>query len=428
MSTKHNVSSYSTLSGKPRKPHRVAIDVDSIAKRLQEREISRPAKVSQDSCSSMASGCPDSNEETLQETTFTPHLAADVPPLSHIYLYLTEGCNQACQHCWIAPSYMADKGTGGHVSAKRLLNVCEKAKLLGLTGVKLTGGEPLLHPEFSELVYGLKELELSLWIESNLTLLTPNNSIALLETMNFISTSLDSATPEGHDTFRGVPNSFHTTCEAIRLLAPHIPLQIIMSIHSGNAHEVEKVILLAKELGAVSVKFNLIRTQGRADRLLKNGRLLDVTELIRIGRKVEDELGPKYGMEVFYSWPPAFWRLSSIASRHLDSCGIHHLIGILGSGHYGLCGVGKNIPELVYGTLDDDFSDIWNYNESLKKIRDEIPNKITGICADCIFKKECKAYCIANNYHDSGRLNAPHWFCEESYREGLFPTTRLVPN
>lgn len=296
--------------------------------------------------------------DNQQQNTRPPNLNEATPSLNHYYLYLTEGCNQACQHCWIAPSYMMGKGTGGHVPVADLLKSCERAKTVGLSGVKLTGGEPLLHPDFVELVYGLKALGLNIWMETNLTLLTAEKAKAILDTMTLISTSLDASNASDHNTFRGVGNSFETTCDAVRLLSPHLRLQVIMSIHAGNIHQVEDEIKLAKSLGADSIKFNLIHTQGRADKMMNNGRTLDVQAFIETGRLIEDVLGPKYNLTIHYSWPPAFWRLSKLSTRQPGMCGIDHIVGLLGTGEYALCGVGSTIKELVYGTINDDIVDI----------------------------------------------------------------------
>ena len=34
--------------------------------------------------------------------------APTVPPLNQLYFYLTEGCNLACRHCWLAPRFETD--------------------------------------------------------------------------------------------------------------------------------------------------------------------------------------------------------------------------------------------------------------------------------------------------------------------------------
>jgi molybdenum cofactor biosynthesis enzyme MoaA len=115
---------------------------------------------------------------------------------------MTEGCNLACQHCWVTPALMGNRATGGHVSAERLLRACRDARAVGLGAVKLTGGEPLLHPEFGPLVYGMRALGLKVWMESNLTLLTRRRR-SRSATMTFLSTSIDAATEAEHDAFRG---------------------------------------------------------------------------------------------------------------------------------------------------------------------------------------------------------------------------------
>ena len=73
----------------------------------------------------------------------------------------TNRCNLACRHCWVTPSLMRNEGTGGHVPLEKLLGACRAALPLGLRSVKLTGGEPLLYPDFSGLAYGVRRLGLS---------------------------------------------------------------------------------------------------------------------------------------------------------------------------------------------------------------------------------------------------------------------------
>ena len=66
--------------------------------------------------------------------------------------YLTEGCNLACRHCWIAPTFQAGEKTYPSLDVDLFRSIISQAKTLGLGGVKLTGGEPLLHPRIGELI------------------------------------------------------------------------------------------------------------------------------------------------------------------------------------------------------------------------------------------------------------------------------------
>ncbi|HHT9124378.1 MAG TPA: radical SAM protein [Candidatus Brocadiia bacterium] len=411
------------LSNK-RKRYQIEINVPAIRKALDSRPAAQVENTITDPCQD---GDPHLSVQDKASFQPPPALEPGVPALRTYYMYLTEGCNLACQHCWVKPTYTQDKGTGGHVELNRLLKACEDAKPLGLSQVKLTGGEPLLYPDFVDLVYALKKMGLRIWMETNLTLLTPENANATLDTMKFISTSLDSATEEGHDTFRGVKGGFRATCEAIKLLSPHINLQVIMSVHSGNADEIEDLIKLSKDLGARSVKFNLIQMVGRANIMKRDGRVLDIHELIRLGNLVERQLTEKYNMPLIWSWPSAFASIKDLTKgKHRGMCGIHNILGVLGSGHYALCGIGQTVEELVYGSLDDDIVDIWNHNEMLKRLRTELPAELRGICGDCIHKRGCKAHCVANNYYESNSLKESNWFCAEAHRAGLFPESRMV--
>lgn len=188
-------------------------------------------------------------------------LSEGVPPLNTFYVYLTSGCNLACRHCWLAPTYQANGGTGGHLDYDLLALAIEEGLPLGLRHVKLTGGEPLLHPDFLRIVDILNEKNIGLSIETNGTLMTEPLAYYLKEksTLGFISVSLDGATKETHDPFRGVNGSFEKTVQGVRFLVDvgYRP-QVIMSIHAGNVDEIEDLVHLAESLGAGSVKFNLI--------------------------------------------------------------------------------------------------------------------------------------------------------------------------
>ncbi len=98
---------------------------------------------------------------------------AGMRTINTLYFYLTEGCNLACRHCWMGPRFDA---TGNHyptLPVELFETAIREAKPLGLSGVKLTGGEPLLHPHFTRLLEIVRREELRLTIETNGLLCTP---------------------------------------------------------------------------------------------------------------------------------------------------------------------------------------------------------------------------------------------------------------
>lgn len=351
-----------------------------------------------------------------------------VPPLNSYYVYLTGGCNLACRHCWISPAYQSNGGTGGHLDYKLFALAIEEGLPLGLNHVKLTGGEPLLHPDFLRIVDLLHKKTLGLSIETNGTLITKSLAYYLKErsTLGSISVSLDGSTKETHDPFRGVKGSFEKTVQGIRFLveAGYHP-QVIMSIHPGNIQEIEEVIRLAESLGTGSVKFNLIQPTGRGKTMLERNQVLNIENMIELGRWIENDLQKQSSIHLHYSWPMAFYSLERLLDFSGYSCSVSNILGILSTGHLALCGIGVQVPELCYGHLGEDrVADIWSGHPTLIKLRQQIPANLEGICGVCVFRDRCLGMCVAENYSYYGNLTSPFWFCQTAVEKGLFPVSR----
>ena len=352
------------------------------------------------------------------------------PPLTSYYVYLTGGCNLACRHCWLSPTFEPGGDTGGHLPYEAFALAIEQGLPLGLEHVKLTGGEPLLHPDLLRMVDLLREKEVGLTIETNGTLLTRSLARYLKDksTLHFISLSLDGATPESHDAFRGVKGSFDKTCQAIGYLVQvgYRP-QVIMSLHQDNMGEIEPLVKLAEKLGAGSVKFSPVRPTGRGELMAQREQLLDIRRLIEMGRWVESELQKRTRLRLFFSWPLAFYGLQRLLALDDYSCNVRNILGILPARHLALCGIGVQVPELCYGQLGEDLvADVWMSHPALIGLRQSVPADLEGICGRCIFRQRCLGMCVAENYHAARRLTAPYWFCHEADKAGLFPRSRLL--
>src|SRR5450756_1740271 len=126
--------------------------------------------------------------------------------INTLYFYLTEGCNLACRHCWMGPRFDA---TGNHyptLPVELFETAIREAKPLGLSGVKLTGGEPLLHPHFTRLLEIVRREELKLTIETNGLLCTPEIAAEIAKSPDrFVSVSIDGTDAATHEWVRGVP-------------------------------------------------------------------------------------------------------------------------------------------------------------------------------------------------------------------------------
>ena len=110
-------------------------------------------------------------------------------------------------------------------------------------------------------------------------------------------------------------------------------------------------------------------------------------------------------------------------------CGILGILGVLANGSYALCGIGKTVPDLVFGDASKDpLQDIWSNNLLLIELREGLAQRFEGICYRCLVKGLCLGSCVAQNYYRSKSIWAPFWFCQEAHNQGYFPESRIIPN
>ncbi len=354
-------------------------------------------------------------------------------PLKTLYLYLTEGCNLRCRHCWLAPKYETPNHQFPTLDYALMIQIITEAQSLGLTGVKLTGGEPLMHPQISQILDFITQAKLRLIIETNGVLCTPKLAHKITENNQaFVSVSLDGIEAATHEWVRGVPGSFANAIAGIKnLVAAGLKPQIIMSIMKHNQPQILEMIDFAEKLGGGSIKFNIVMPTERGAQMHQQDETIPIAELIQLGAWMEKEVIPQAKIRVFYHHPPAFQSLGNMFGEEASgcsSCRINNIIGVLPNGAYSLCGIGSSIPELIFGKAPaDSLTKVWLQNKKLHQIRQEIPAKLEGICSQCLMKQVCLGSCIAQNYYQTHSLWAPFWYCEAAQAAGLFPQNRLVP-
>ena len=353
--------------------------------------------------------------------------------LNQIYFYLTEGCNLKCRHCWIQPKFQGNGKSYPALDFDLFRSIIKQAKQLGLSGVKLTGGEPLIHPQINQMLDHVRNEELRLTIESNGVCVTPEMAKSIKSCKNpFVSISIDGIKPETHEWVRGVPGCLDQSVRGIRnLVEVGFKPQIIMSVMRRNVEEMEPLVAWAESQGAGSVKFNVVQPTARGEKMHDAGETLSVQELANLGKWVETVLSKKSKIRLVYSHPAVFHPLSRMFGENGGGCGVCGIFGILGvlaNGSYALCGIGETVKDLIFGHAGvDKLKDIWEHTPILQDIREGLPNRLEGVCGECIMKGRCLGSCVAQNYYRSKSLWAPFWYCDEAKKQGLFPTSRLRP-
>ena len=183
----------------------------------------------------------------------------------HVFLELTDRCNQVCRHCY--RDSRPDAGT--FAPTELVLQAVEDLAQHGTLVCEITGGEPTIHPDFERIVAACAHHFELISIISN-GVLVDGNLASLLsdlrsDTMILVSITLNSHDASFHDSFVGRVGSPAAACEAIALLSSaNILVRATMNVVPENLSHLEKTAELALDLGAEAFAPAFVMPFGRA--------------------------------------------------------------------------------------------------------------------------------------------------------------------
>lgn len=176
-------------------------------------------------------------------------------PLS-AYLELTSVCSNHCPGCG---NVFADDRRSQPLSSVQWRNILVKLKPC-VQQIKLTGGEPTLHPEFGDIIAAIRELDIPFVLFTNARWLDSSSLIRLLRTTpqcGGLLVSLHGSTAASHDAFTNVADSFATTIANVqRAVEAGLSTTTSTVITRYNYAEIGDIVRLSRELGAHHAVFN----------------------------------------------------------------------------------------------------------------------------------------------------------------------------
>src|SRR5262245_26039497 len=186
--------------------------------------------------------------ELLQPRPLLNLIGDRIHALPLAIVYVTDRCNSRCVMCdyW---KYGQTFLTREHAS-----ELAQEFDRLQTRWVLLSGGEPLLHPQWDEIARVLAGNHRQLWLlTAGLALRKYADTAA--ELCQKITVSLDGATPETYQAIRGL-DAFQEVCAGIRaMVGRNKQVSIRCTIQQRNFRQVPELIELAHELGVTQISF-----------------------------------------------------------------------------------------------------------------------------------------------------------------------------
>jgi MoaA/NifB/PqqE/SkfB family radical SAM enzyme len=132
------------------------------------------------------------------------------------HLDLTYRCNNDCLHCWLKIPPTAPE-RNSELSFDEIRRLADEARALGTRRWGISGGEPMLRPDFGEIFEYLTAKAISYTLNSNGTLITPRIA-SLLTRKGTKMIALYGATKETYDKVTRNPGGFEQVMQGFRYL------------------------------------------------------------------------------------------------------------------------------------------------------------------------------------------------------------------
>ena len=167
---------------------------------------------------------------------------------------LTPRCNFNCKMCYVHLSEAEQKRRGAELSADEWLSIAETARSEGMLFLLLTGGEPLIRPDFRYILSELKKMGLMVSINSNASLIDKDMLDFFRHEPPFrFNITLYGASGEAYERLCG-SNAFDRVLANIRALKDiGIGVKLNVSLTQYNAADMQRIYEIAESLGTRTV-------------------------------------------------------------------------------------------------------------------------------------------------------------------------------
>ncbi len=225
------------------------------------------------------------------------------PRLVYLFFELTDACNMACLHCGSCAS-PENKRYLEYNAVDKVMTEVASAYDPSTIMICLTGGEPMLHPDFYKIARRAAELGFRCGITSNATLVDSRAAKKIKDSgICSVSVSLDGL-HKTHDWFRNCEGAYERAVAGIKNLAAVIDdsfsVQITTVVHKKNMGELDSLYRLICSLGVDSWRLTNTDPIGRAaehdELLIDSGEAAELLDFIRKKRfEGADALHVSYG-------------------------------------------------------------------------------------------------------------------------------------
>jgi len=315
---------------------------------------------------------------------------------------VTRACSLACRHC------RAEANLSRHpleLNTDEAFRFIDQVARCRPTLFVMTGGDPIRRQNLETLIRYATDRDLRVSLSPSATPEFARADLGELKEAGVqrISLSIDGASRETHDKFRGVPGTWNWTMEAIANAAlAGVPVQINTTFTRQNLGEFDQFVALLDEIRpALWSVFQLVPTgRGKVD------DLLSAEEMEHLFERVQKlSLTASYGIKTTEGQHYRRVGLQQTRGTKLTPTraplGINDGKGFVFVSHIGNIQPSGFLPLTAGNVRKDELLDVYRHSPLFRELRN--PSLLKGKCGRCEFKTICggsraRAYAMTGDY------------------------------
>ena len=302
-------------------------------------------------------------------------------PYAFVIWLMTYKCNLKCEYCEAS----ANENYIEELTWDNLINLFDDFQNFGVKRVLLSGGEPLMHSHFFQVLSEFRIRKIIPGLLSNGLLVKQYFNDLSKYKFFFYQTSIDGL-PEYHDKMRGLSGTFDKAIQSLELFAEiKTPIRIVNSvIHKDNITQMEYLFEYIKNSYATKWQITPLVNVGRASGLnlgLSSEHIKFLNEFIREKSKYFDIAWSESCSYINY------FDKKNVTTPFFCGAGLTRC-SIMPNGDVIGCNQIYNHSYSEGNIKSRKFSDIW-----LNEFKTFRSNNFRKECKECEFLKNCQGGC-----------------------------------
>lgn len=332
-------------------------------------------------------------------------------------LEITARCNNSCRHCYINLPAADLQAKKSELSIAQISDIADQAVAMGSLWCLITGGEPLLREDFTEIYLLLKKKGLLVSVFTNACLVTPKivELFKKYQPRN-MEVSVYGASAATYETVTRQPGSYAAFRRGLDLLLKSkIKIRLKAMALRSNVGELDAIAAFCRKHTKDYFRFDPLlhlRFDGNEARNVEiKGERLNADEIVLIEQAdPERSTALKKNCDQFI-----FPEQDHRDCGHLFHCGTgHNSFSVSPKGFFRLCSSLWH-PDCIVDLKKTTLAEAWNM--LVPRVRDLTSDdpEFLQKCRSCPIINLC-LWCPAHAYLESGRLDAwSEYFCQVAH-------------